>query len=215
MAKDYGRSRPQRRGNSGSKQFLMVLLAFLIGYLTASVFDFVSLSHWVNTKLMAQQNNAPTASEMVAKKTELPKPKFEFYTLLANGRTLTPANQKTAEKPASTAAVVEAKPTAIASTASLQTAENKPTVPNQAPLANNTKESYIIQVGSFKTPPEAERMKATLILKGFSVNIVPVAQANQTWYRVIIGPYHSQSDAQKVQIAFAQSEHVRGMIRKI
>jgi cell division protein FtsN len=215
MAKDYGRNRPQRRGNTGSKQFLMVLLAFLIGYLTASVFDFVSLSHWINTTLMAQQNNATTnANPVVAKKAELPKPKFEFYTLLANGRTL-PPSPKIQEKPPTAGAKIDEKPaTTIQSS---QVVDNKTSLPKviTTSIASATKESYIIQVGSFKTTPEAERMKASLILKGFSVSIVPVTQAHVTWYRIIIGPYNSHADAQRAQLAFAQNEHVKGMIRKV
>lgn len=208
MAKDYGRSRPQRRGNSGSKQFLMVLLAFLVGYLTASVFDFASLSHWVNTRLMAQESSPAPLARVAAKPKDLPKPKFEFYTLLANGKTtLAPPAPKAAEKTAAAELKPAASPT-INKDPIVQLAENKTTV------QPNNRETYIIQVGSFKTPPEAERMKAALILKGFSVSIVPVTQGSLAWYRVIIGPYNSHADAQKVQLAFAQTEHVKGMIRK-
>lgn len=208
MAKDYGRNRPQRRGNNGSRQFLLVLLAFLIGYLTASVFDFVSLSHWINTKLMAQQTDSVPANRLAAKKTDLPKPKFEFYTLLANGKTPN-SPQKTAEK---TVAPVEIKTAAIPA----PTSGSQPVflAENKNNTITNLPESYSIQVGSFKTSPEAERMRASLILKGFSVNIVPIAQGSVTWYRVVIGPYKSHDDAQKVQVAFAQTERVRGMIRK-
>lgn len=205
MARDYGRNRPARRGNTGSKQFLMVLLAFLVGYLTASVFDFVSLSHWVNAKLLAQQTNANTpVAHAAVKPAPAPKPKFEFYTLLANGRTVTPSAPV---KPVATLPTVINKPQPLL--AAVQPTENKPNI-----SVSSAKESYIIQVGSFKTHPEAERMKATLILKGFSASIVPIAQAQVTWFRVIIGPYANQAEAQKAQSDFARNEHVRGMIRK-
>jgi cell division protein FtsN len=200
MSREYGRKRPMRRSHAGSRQFLLVLLAFLIGYLTASMFDFASLSHWVNAQWLGQQN--PTiklATEVSPEhKPPLPKPKFEFYTLLANGRSAQPVQK---QEPQKTTDSEKVKPEVIT-----QTTE-KP--------ASNTKETYGIQVASFKTHPEAERMKAQLILKGFTTTILTLSQPQGNWYRVIIGPFPNKTEAQRVQSEFARSEHVVGMIRKL
>ena len=69
--------------SSLSKQLLLVLISFTLGYLTASLFDATSLSTWVNKQLLAQQNIKPT-DKPASKLAHLPPPKYEFYTLLTS-----------------------------------------------------------------------------------------------------------------------------------
>jgi cell division protein FtsN len=76
-------------------------------------------------------------------------------------------------------------------------------------------ESYLIQVGSFRSAHEAERMKASLVMKGFNVAVSTATQNSINWYRVIIGPFSSREQAQTAQQAFARSEHIVGMVRKM
>jgi cell division protein FtsN len=90
-----------------------------------------------------------------------------------------------------------------------------PEVKTAKPSAPTSKESFLLQVAAFKTKPEADRMKATLILKGYNANLTAIYQQNTTWYRVIIGPFANRQLAQKAQITIARSERVTGMIRKV
>jgi cell division protein FtsN len=48
MAKEYGR-RSSHKNNGVAKQFLVILVTFLLGYLSASIWDINTLSHWLNT----------------------------------------------------------------------------------------------------------------------------------------------------------------------
>lgn len=216
MAKDYGRTRMVQRRRSGSRQFLMVLLAFLVGYLTASFFDFASFSHWVNTKLAERENQGGAKVVPHPQTAKANNPKFEFYTLLANKRPINAQNfHAKATQPPPLPPAQTVKPIATAAAAPIQTAP--------AALKTNTKpqndkldkESYIIQVGSFKTQDEAERMKVKLIMKGFAVRIVPLTEPRGSWFRVVIGPYPNRNEAQRVQTNFAKNERVVGMIRKL
>lgn len=50
--------------------------------------------------------------------------------------------------------------------------------------------TYVLQVGSFRTAEDAERLKANLALLGIESDIQRVTiDANQVWHRVRIGPF--------------------------
>ena len=224
MAKEYGKRNSARNKSNVSRPLLLVLVSFLFGYLSASVFDYTSLSSWVNRQLA--QHVAPTAAKLAPQQAQLPKPKFEFYTLLASERNsgeqvataaptavaptqvLAPASPNTANSIAAAAkkaasapvvAVVTGKPVSIAGSV--------PSVGNKG--------TFLVQIAAFKSRQEAERMKATLVLKGFAVSITSVNQRNMNWYRVNLGPYASREMAAKAQGAIARSERIVGMIRKM
>lgn len=232
MAKDYGKRRPIRQKSNAPKQLFSILASFLAGYLTATVFDFTSLSTWVNANILAKRHEAKPqvqAEAQVAakeKEPELPKPKFEFYTLLAKGGNapvVVPSpkpNASVQAKPVSPPAVAVGnaalpRKQEIASTRSPATVvvtESKPVV---AVPTISSKDSYQIQIASFKRKQDADQMKAGLTLKGFDVSVVAVSQAQGTWFRVIVGPFGSRAAAEKAQLSLAQSERVKGMIRKM
>lgn len=218
MAKSYGRknSAPPRGGFF--KQLLVVLGCFLLGYLSASIFDFTSVSGWVNTQLVQYSGQGKTKAIQQA---QLPKPKFEFYTLLASEHT-----QVSAPLPSSTPAVpatqvvVQAPPPANVPQVknppvSVALAIEAPLKALPASVAAISKDGYLVQIGSFKRRQEAERMKASLTLKGFIVNIAQVTQQQTNWYRVVIGPFASRSQAETARTSLARSERIVGMIRKM
>jgi cell division protein FtsN len=203
MTKGYGRRPIRHAGSSSTKSLFWMLTSFLCGYLTAAVFDFASLSSWVRANLLTKQNKEKAKVHVVAKQAELPpKPKFEFYTLLAKDKgALVPLKQPTASE--------QMKPKTL-QTATAAVSESS------APLAeNSSKESYLIQIASFKNRQDAEHMKAELTLKGFDVRIVNTSQQQGNWFRVIVGPFNSRLSAEKAQLALMQSEHIKGMIRKM
>ncbi len=211
MVKEYRRKNSARHRGSVSKQLLLVLVCFLFGYLSASIFDFTSLSSWVNTQILAQHTiPAAIKTPQVA---QLPKPKFEFYTLLSSEHTNTAVQTPTA------AQVVAAVPTQQNPAVNAAIVKNKTiaSVPKSAspptPLLN--KNSYLVQLASFKSRQEADRMKAMLAMKGFNVNVVLVTQQQLHWYRVILGPFSSRTQAEQARASISASEHLMGMVRKM
>lgn len=223
MAKDYGSRRPTRRKSNTPKQLFWMLASFLSGYLAATVFDFTSLSSWVSANILAKHGKEKSAARVVAvKEPEVPKPKFEFYTLLTKegsahhpvpvAKPAAPLQPKSIAPPAVTvgsAAVVPKQVNAINAKPPVPVVESKPVV-----VANSTsKETYQIQIASFKNKQDAEHMKAALTLKGFDVIVVGVSQPQGNWFRVIIGPFGSRIAAEKAQLNLAQREHIQGIIR--
>jgi cell division protein FtsN len=227
MAKDYGRKPSRPHKGSFSKQLMLVLVSFLLGYLSALTLDFSSLSKWVNAQLA--QNSSQIIAKSSPQQAQLPKPKFEFYTLLASEHA---PEEGQAARPNPTAQVAATQLTAQPITQPIQlsgpTVKVQPTLPVPVEIVaakplpipivspiSASKGAYLVQLGSFRSKQEAERMKAALALKGFVVNVAPVTQQNTNWYRVVLGPYPSRIEAKKAQGSVARSEHIVGMIRKM
>ncbi len=218
MANDYRKINKTPKKSGSSKQLLLVLVCFLLGYLTASVFDLTSLSSFVNTTILAQHFPSKVL-KIEPKEAQLIKPKFEFYTLLASERD--DANQES-ESLAKAQNIKSLVPVTIATAVNdnkiVKNKEDKNQVGSETQavtkaISNNN--SYLVQIAAFKNSQEAEKMKASLVAKGFVVNVSTVAQRKTNWYRVVIGPFPSISLAQKAQGDVARSEHIVGMIRKM
>lgn len=270
---DYKRQKNAKQHGGAIRHVVGLFASFLCGYLVANVVDLTSSiawvnQHWVNYQLAEQgaQNVASTAEAV--KQAEIPKPKFEFYTLLskdnnapvsANRNVVLPtqstdassSNVKTSsqessvkvgelamqQQPISQAgtqvgadaalnlpSTSESKATEAADLAS--TSPSRATVPvteSQPVVAVSkintskivTKETYMIQVAAVTRRQDADRLKASLTLKGYSVMIITPTDAKISWYRVVIGPFHSRPEAEKAQLNVARSEHIQGVIRKI
>jgi cell division protein FtsN len=234
MARDYGNKRSSPQKGGVPQQFLVIIVTFVLGYLTASFFDVATIGQWLNNQVLAQHDGkqASAAKTETPQAQAQPKPKFEFYTLLANekGTTQPAAANHAATTPATTAAVkttqTQSTPTATGTAAvttaannsvkprvdikptTVKVAEGKPLAP--APAAG--KSNYSVQVAAFKARQDAEHMKGLLILKGFDVAVVPVTNARGNWFRVVVGPYPNRVLAQKAQVSLAKNEHLRGMV---
>ena len=200
MARDYGSRRPVKQKRNARQQALGVAFSFLLGYLAATVFDVEKLTGWMNIQVLAHHEEKPQAPKPAPHQAQLPpkpKPKFEFYTLLANEKgsqphAVTKSHENQIQQPTASVKVAEAK--------SLTTSQ-----PNNA--------SYMVQVASFKMRKDAEQMKALLTLKGYDVNVVSISKAQESWFRVVVGPYQSKVLAQQAQVTLAKNERLRGMVK--
>lgn len=242
MSKDFRRKNAARRRGGVSKQLLFMFVSFLFGYLSASIFDFTSLSSWLSTQVLLQHTIPSDTREN--QQAQLPKPKFEFYTLLANERSDTRAQMPVPAQisaptpmpvpaPMPEIAKIPASSESIGSSHSLQTSpvENADVIKNKPVMVLDTrsaptkpkllstqplnKDAFLVQVASFKSDHEAERMKALLSMKGFRVTVAIVTQQHIQWYRVNLGPFASRTQAEQAKLSIARSQHIVGMVRKI
>lgn len=216
--------RKLKRGDGGGVGSLMLaFVAFVFGYLIATIFDINQMQTWVNSKL---QTDSKAKLHAKAERHH-PKPKLEFYTLLANnGRVerqkvevdkpsikpgLNLELTKATEKPVPN---LEPPKDLKSSTKVLPVPGNLATKTiNDVNVANLSK--YVLQVGSFKNKAEAERMRAKLVIKGFDVMIASVNQQNVNWFRVMVGPVISLKEAESLKSNLASRERINGMIRKV
>src|SRR3990172_2908271 len=67
-------------------------------------------------------------------------------------------------------------------------------------------ENYLLQVGSFQNPADADNLKARLALIGVEVGVEPIDLADKgTWYRVRVGPYTKVEEINRVRQNLAQN----------
>ncbi|HLF96126.1 MAG TPA: SPOR domain-containing protein [Methylococcaceae bacterium] len=71
---------------------------------------------------------------------------------------------------------------------------------------------YMLQVASFKTAPEAERMKAQLALLGVQGRVETAQIGTATWNRVKVGPFASIAGADKTR-ALLRENHIDSVVQ--
>lgn len=64
---------------------------------------------------------------------------------------------------------------------------------------------YLLQAGAFKSPDDADAMRARLALMGYDAKIFPREQDGTTLYRVRLGPYGNIEDVNRMRKAMAQN----------
>lgn len=70
-----------------------------------------------------------------------------------------------------------------------------------APAAN-----FLLQVGSFQNPADADNLKARLALLGVEAAVEPINLAEKgTWYRVRLGPYSKVDEINRLRQTLAQN----------
>jgi cell division protein FtsN len=68
------------------------------------------------------------------------------------------------------------------------------------PSINKTADEVIIlQVGSFQSSSEADSLKAQLAFLGLEAKIQSAVVNDDTWYRVMLGPYKANSELSRTQ----------------
>jgi cell division protein FtsN len=180
-----------KRTASSNKRFLTtIIFAFLGGYLFAWCDTPAMLKAFFQTKKPAEKRLAQPTNQV------LPKPKFEFYTLLTQEKKAEPQLMKP----------VAVKPSA-------------PPVPSAPPAppiqASQSGYQYVLQLASFQRKEDAEQMKAKLTMQGLDVQIKAVTQQNGVWFRVVMGPFGTQQAAQKIQSDMVKREHISGIVRRM
>ncbi|WP_271409554.1 SPOR domain-containing protein [Pseudomonas sp. Q1-7] len=132
------------------------------------------------------------------------KPKYDFYTLLPESEVIVPPEAAPKETPPPPAAQKPVTPEEAAKidAARAQAALNGETPPPppvvaKAPVTNQ----FFLQAGSFRTRDDADRVRAQIILLGQNVQVESGTVREETWYRVLVGPF-----ANREQLASAQKQ---------
>jgi cell division protein FtsN len=64
---------------------------------------------------------------------------------------------------------------------------------------------FLLQAGAFKSPDDADAMRARLALLGFDSKIFPREQDGTTLYRVRLGPYGNLDDVNRIRKTMAEN----------
>ena len=210
MAARKGKGRQAVRNGGGFPAWAAILVGVLIGAVVVVVLMRHSLvpmtprtGPQANPQATAEAPGetgavAPSNAESASK-----KPQFDFYSVLSEKEVRIPdaeiSAQAKAEQQKQAAATTPAN-TVPATAAS-------PATPGNAPVATQNVEAapatavpkpaagsgYMLQVGAFPNPADAETMKARLAMQGFVANVQSVDVNGQTFHRVRLGPFPTAS----------------------
>ena len=220
MAKQYRRRQAASSGGGLLRSLMFVCVSFFSGYMVASYMDIGRLGNWLSS--LAPQTSQLVPTPQLATHTQ--KPKLEFYTLLTANHASVAVPPRPVPTPAhNTPAVVEKSATIAHTTVAMQqhvapvtTGQARPVreqIKPAAPKSMPAKVAYTIQVAALRTQQDAERMKASLLLRGFQVNVSTIASNGITWYRVMVGPFASRAQAEETQSVLVRRERMNGMIK--
>ncbi|NQD94699.1 SPOR domain-containing protein [Pseudomonas sp. CrR25] len=137
-------------------------------------------------------------------KTEPSKPKYDFYTLLPESEVIVPPQAleqpptPPAQKPVSPeeAAKIDA---ARAEAALKGEVPPPPPVVAKAPVTTQ----FFLQAGSFRRKDDAESVRAQIILLGQNVQVESGTVREETWHRVLVGPFASREQLAQSQKTLA------------
>lgn len=66
-------------------------------------------------------------------------------------------------------------------------------------INKQAEEEIILQVGSFQSVAEADSLKAQLAFLGLEANVKSAVVNDDTWYRVMLGPFGANSELSRTQ----------------
>ncbi len=98
-----------------------------------------------------------------------------------------------------------------------QVKDDGPRIPSSLPkaVAPQSIGKFTVQVASYKTEDEAKEFAEGLKTKGFSAFYVPAKIKSQTWYRVSVGLFTSQSEAMQHKAKLYKTANLKGFVAKI
>ena len=149
---------------------------------------------------IAEANKTPPSP------TQPVKPKYDFYTLLPESEVIVPPEavpEKTLPTP-QTAPVVPTTPVTPAEAAKIDTARAQAalagiTPPPAPPVKAAPVTKFFLQAGSFRKETDADKVRAQIILLGQAVSVESGTVKDETWYRVLVGPFSNREQLTTAQ----------------
>ena len=230
MAVRKGKSRQAVRiKNGGFPGWAYAVVAFIVGALLMVVVlkgNLLSsmkpgIAPTANPQAVAQQDGdqgvATTSSSARAAK----KPQYDFYSVLSEKEVRIPdaeisaqarAEQQQKELAArqpvqpAMASTTPAAPTAAARTdVNHAISKDITAAPASAVPVPAAGSGYLLQVGAFPSPADAETLKAKLALQGFVAQVQLANIEGQTYHRVRLGPFRSATELESVKQRLANA----------
>lgn len=141
------------------------------------------------------------------------KPKYDFYTLLPESEVIVPNEAVPEKTPPAVAPVAPVTPVSPEQAAKIDTARAQAALsgltPPPAPPVAATKPAavttFFLQAGSFRKQADAEKVRAQIILLGQAATVESGTVKEETWYRVLVGPFSNRE-----QLTTAQKQLASG-----
>jgi cell division protein FtsN len=130
------------------------------------------------------------------------KPKYDFYTLLPESEVIVPNEAVPEKTPPVVAPSTPVSPEQAAKidTARAQAALSGLTPPPAPPVAKPAAvTTFFLQAGSFRKQADAEKVRAQIILLGQAATVESGTVKDETWYRVLVGPFSNRDQLTTAQ----------------
>lgn len=207
-ARSARREEPKREGRKPGGLLLGVLLGLVIGlvgaaglawYFNIRTGEFKPVEQAPKTPVPMQPDRpaAPLKGAHPGARKAVPPPESQTELKPVEAKPGKPANTAKAVEPS--APIVERKPAKASEPPSRVPLTfygilpgEKPAKPVELP---KPKELWWLQVAALKNPADADKLKARLSLLGLEVSTQKVDSADQSLYRVRVGPYKRDEDA--------------------
>ncbi len=177
MADYKHRAAPKRRAkNKSSNSGLWFFSGFIVGAFAMGLVWLKLGPDLAAGRVPGLSQDEPQPAE--SKQKPVPKPEFQFYTILPEMEVVIPDEEILPPKPS----------------------RSQPSPTEQRTPEAASKQAYVLQMGSFRKFVDADRMKARLALIGIEAEIQKVSINNKdTYHRVRSGPYTSQSQLNRAR----------------
>jgi cell division protein FtsN len=155
-----------------------------------------------------EQARATQASKAAASKPathEPAKPKYDFYTLQPESEVILPPQP--IEPPAPPAQ----KPVTPEEAAKIDAARAEAALNGQVPppppvvAKGPVSSQFFLQAGSFRRKDDADGVRAQIILLGQNVQVESGTVREETWHRVLVGPFATREQLGQAQKSLAAS----------
>ena len=183
MARDYKYRTRRRKKRAKLSPWIGVISGLVIGLFVAFLV-YIKMQAPSQPPAVYQESILPPAEQTLpAAETPAPapqppapsRPRFDFYTLLPEMEVVVPEE--------------EIAPPPVP--ASRPPASTPASTPASRPASAAPKQTYLLQVGSFRNGEQADRFRAELAILGLETSIQKVTIDNKdTYHRVRVGPFH-------------------------
>ena len=213
MSRDY-RRRAEPRSRRSTPGWMLFAVGFIAGafsvglaWLKLGPSELKALTASIQT---AAQPPAAAKAEEPPRHAGVPKPQFQFYSLLPEREVMVSEDEVDRRSKASSS-VPSPRPAPAAppgAPAPVAATETPPAAP--APAAD---EVLMLQVAAFKAKSDAEALKAQLALKGMQAGIESANIKGESYHRVRLGPYRSIEQLQSARSRLKSSGYDSVVVR--
>ncbi|WP_458070563.1 SPOR domain-containing protein [Rhodanobacter sp. BL-MT-08] len=225
MAPRKGKGRQAVRNNSGGfPGWGYAVIGILVGaimmavVMRGSLFDSLHQPEvpQANPQATAENGSDPGVAQPPAAESAPKKPQFDFYSVLSEKEVRIPdavisaqaraeqQKQATAQQQA-VAQPTSPTPSAPADTHAPAAVSETITAAPAAPASPSAGSGYLLQVGAFPNPSDAETLKAKLAMQGFVASVQSVSVGGQAYHRVRLGPFRSATDLESTKQRLASA----------
>lgn len=220
MTRDYAKSNrpsPKRKNTRVSPSrkptpgWIWFIAGILVGALAMGIINYSPQQSEADSNPTAATQAPPVEKNSAPS----PKPRFDFYTLLKETEVIVPEEENQSSPDtvnlANKVKEITAKEPEEPAKSEPGLAASEKTESAKAGNTNQTDQAsyttvYVLQAGSFKSAADADSVRARLLLLNLQASIEKVTTGNnETWHRVLIGPFHSKAESGEARAILTQN----------